>query len=687
MGLGRHWDGWSGQAHDTNPDYANIKFWSQYELVWNFDFNDGNLWDENQIYLDYLRSGGILYQTGENMNTSADAMEAIENFVAHIDDDITDANKTSITTGGSGGFSTTDGSTYNTTTELHAVGADYNVSNSWNGSGNLSDAGSSYNVTRGDGVALAGAFHAEHLGSGDLITTQTHDDGTVQGFIAEWGGDDSNTEYFGTFIGWLDVNVDYNDGSDVRLAHDVVQWGMNQAEAVTGGIVTDNEAIPYFKSTHDYAYSGSVHDSNMIEAFHMGNNVYIGGGYNHLDWVYDSESYITVASTETGYSVSSQETGPRELAFSSDGTKFFVTGYQGSDVGEYSMSTAWDVSTASYTDAFSVSSQTGTGAHGLAFNTDGTKMFVGSYNSNSIHEYGLSTGFDVSTASYTDAFSVSSQDTEPRGLAFSTDGTKMFITGNTGDTIEEYTLSTGFDVSSASHTDSMDVSSYDNNPRGITFNDDGTTMFYHGQQNDKIHSWKLSTGYDLSTGTYNNWIKPPSFDTGAEAIVFSNDGSKLFVSGNDDNTIDEYTLFAGWDDANTSYVAINTDLDAGSMSAADDHFTLIGVDKDNDNDLWETTDTFDLDKIFIKGDSEDFLTKDSDASGDYYFKITPVTWDGLNQNGYDIWTYENENTVTVSNTTGYNDYLDLTSNTDFDNINWAVIESESALISEVIVSY
>ena len=148
MGLGRHWDGWSGQAHDTNPDYANIKFWSQYELVWNFDFNDGNLWDENQIYLDYLRSGGILYQTGENMNTRADAMEAIENFVAHIDDDITDANKTSITTGGSGGFSTTDGSTYNTTTELHAVGADYNVSNSWNGAGNLSDAGSSYNVTR-----------------------------------------------------------------------------------------------------------------------------------------------------------------------------------------------------------------------------------------------------------------------------------------------------------------------------------------------------------------------------------------------------------------------------------------------------------------------------------------------------------------------------------------------------------
>jgi hypothetical protein len=309
-------------------------------------------------------------------------------------------------------------------------------------------------------------------------------------------------------------------------------------------------------------------------------------------------------------------------------------------------------------------------------------MFVGSYqNDEEIHELALSTAWDVSTASYTDAFDISAQYSEVRGLTFNNDGTKMFLSGNSGDDISEYTLTTGFDVSTASYVDALDVSGYDNDPRGIQFNDDGTTLFYHGQQNDKMHTWKLSTAFDISTATYNNWVKLPSFDTGASSFAFSGDGDKLFVVGNDDDTIDEYTLFAGWDDANTAYVAINTDLDAGSMSAADDHFTIIGVDKDNDNDLWETTDTFDLDKIFIKDDSEDFLTQDSDASGDYYFKITPVTYNGSS------WDYENENTVTVSNTTGYNNYLDLTSNTDFDDINWAVIESESALISEVIVSY
>ena len=207
-------------------------------------------------------------------------------------------------------------------------------------------------------------------------------------------------------------------------------------------------------------------------------------------------------------------------------------------------------------------------------------------------------------------------------------------------------------------------------------------MFFHGQQNDKIHSWKLSTGYDISTGTYIGSQSLSSFDGGAEAIAFKSDGTKLFVSGNDDNTIDEYTLFSGFDDWDKAYVAVNSDMDSGSTPTADDdHYLVVGVDKDGDGDLWETTDTFDLDKIFIKDDSADFLTQDTDATGDYYFKITPVTYNGSS------WAVETNNTVTVSNTTGYNDYLDLTSNTDFDDINYALIETESALISEVVATY
>ena len=104
----------------------------------------------------------------------------------------------------------------------------------------------------------------------------------------------------------------------------------------------------------------------------------------------------------------------RELAFSSDGTKFFVLGYQGKDVNEYHMTTAFDVSTASFDSSFSVNGQESQ-PHGLAFNTDGTKMFVSGYSGHDVNEYTLSTAWDVSTASFVDSFSISSQDTQVRG--------------------------------------------------------------------------------------------------------------------------------------------------------------------------------------------------------------------------------------------------------------------------------
>ena len=62
--------------------------------------------------------------------------------------------------------------------------------------------------------------------------------------------------------------------------------------------------------------------------------------------------------------------------------------------------------------------------------------------------------------------------------------------------------------------------------------------------------------------------------------------------------------------------------------------------------------------------------------------IRPVTYTSYP----DQWTIEFDNTVTVSNTTGYNGYLDLSSNSAFDDINYAIIETESALISEVVVT-
>ncbi|MDA7443756.1 hypothetical protein N8775_05585, partial [Candidatus Pelagibacter ubique] len=55
----------------------------------------------------------------------------------------------------------------------------------------------------------------------------------------------------------------------------------------------------------------------------------------------------------------------------------------------------------------------------------------------------LFTSSAQATTSFVDSFSVAAQENSPTGIAFNDDGTKMFVTGTSGDDVNEYTLSTG----------------------------------------------------------------------------------------------------------------------------------------------------------------------------------------------------------------------------------------------------
>jgi len=84
-------------------------------------------------------------------------------------------------------------------------------------------------------------------------------------------------------------------------------------------------------------------------------------------------------------------------------------------------------------------------------------------------------------AVFVDAFSVVGQETDAQGMTFNNDGTKMYVTGKVGDDVNEYALSSAFDVSSASYTTRFgvggDLVGDANKPMGVQFNADGTKMF------------------------------------------------------------------------------------------------------------------------------------------------------------------------------------------------------------------
>ncbi len=221
----------------------------------------------------------------------------------------------------------------------------------------------------------------------------------------------------------------------------------------------------------------------------------------------------------------------------------FISGDSGNDINTYDLSTGFDVSTASVNSSqnYSVSSNT-TSVTGMSFNNDGTKMYVCSYSPSSIFQYNLSTAFQPNTASYAAELSVSSQDSNPRQVQFNTDGTKMFMLGYTGKDITEFTLSTGFNINTAGSPTTFSVNSQDTDPFGLAFNNDGTKMFVSGAQNDKIYEYTLSTAFSTATATFSQDFDISSQDTSPKGIAFNTDGTKLFLVGNTGDDVNEYAL-------------------------------------------------------------------------------------------------------------------------------------------------
>jgi len=267
-----------------------------------------------------------------------------------------------------------------------------------------------------------------------------------------------------------------------------------------------------------------------------------------------SASYDSVS-----FSVASQDSQPVGLSFNANGTKMFMIGFANDNIYQYSLSTAYDVSTASYDSvSFSILSQAAN-AESLTFKPDGTKMYVVSRNNGIVYQYSLSTAYDLSTASYDSvSFSVNTQEPSATSAIFNSNGTKMYVVGRTNDTVYQYSLSTAYDISTASYDSvSLSVSSQETVPEGLAFNLNGSSLFVAGRGAGAVFQYTLSTNFDLSTATYSGVsFSITSQDTALYDIVFSNTGTKMYVLGNTNDTIYQYS---------TALTTAELDLSTGSV--------------------------------------------------------------------------------------------------------------------------
>jgi len=392
------------------------------------------------------------------------------------------------------------------------------------------------------------------------------------------------------------------DGSKMYVLSNGVPQGVKEYNLSTNWDV--NSAV------YIQALTTSTQDTSPSSLFFKpdGTKMYITGKTNDRVYEYDLSTAwdISSASINQNFSVSSQDTNPHGIFFKPDGTKMYVTGWTGQDLNEYDLSTAWDISTASYLQNFSFSSQD-TAPRQISFSPDGTTMFMVGITNDNIYQYSLSTGWDISTASYIKLrsisadeinawglfvssdgkylyttgsssdyvnqyalglFSIQAQESDANGLSFKPDGTKMYIVGRSGDDVNEYDLTTAWDTSTASFLQAFSVAAQETTPHDLFFKPDGMKMYIVGQTGDDVNEYSLSTAWDVSSASYSQAFSIAAQEINPQGLFFKSDGAKMYVCGSTGDDVNEYNLSIAWDVSTASYsqafsvVAQDTDPEA-----------------------------------------------------------------------------------------------------------------------------
>jgi len=234
------------------------------------------------------------------------------------------------------------------------------------------------------------------------------------------------------------------------------------------------------------------------------------------------------------------------IAFKSDGTRIYVIGASSDFVRQYDLSAPWSLSSVVAAGTFSINDQDQVST-GVEFSTDGTKMFMVGSVTNRVYQYTLSTAWDITTAVYTNVTFLLTQIQSSatwREIRFEPDGTQMYVI-STLNVVVGIELTIPWDLSTAVYqVKTLNVAPFDGNPNMLEFDDIGSKLYVGGTSNDTINELNLSTPWDITTAVYGTSKNISAQDTAIGAVTFKDDGTKMFAVG--DSSVAAYDLLLPW---------------------------------------------------------------------------------------------------------------------------------------------
>ncbi len=252
---------------------------------------------------------------------------------------------------------------------------------------------------------------------------------------------------------------------------------------------------------------------------------------------YSSPNVSTANIESTTFSVASEDVTPAGMTFNSDGTRLFMVGLENANIIEYSLTNPYQITSGitATGNTFDLSTEE-TLPQGIQFNNDGSKFYILGASGKDINQYGMSSSYDItSTITHEGTFSIASETSNPEAFFFSPNGETVFVLGLSGG-LSMYFLSTRFDITSGvTFEENIGI-----NGRGIFFNQNGKELYINSGAS--IQEYTLEVPFNISFGTTTGDFHSFSSAEGQSLDLFiSPDNSTLLILG---NTGDDITQFA-----------------------------------------------------------------------------------------------------------------------------------------------
>ena len=344
--------------------------------------------------------------------------------------------------------------------------------------------------------------------------------------------------------------------------------GNSEANTSKGGMLTMNSNLGYFNGIGQEFLNIPVRGQRSIisvagisglVSFHVSHNgkyLFTLSSTYTLDYLqryplstpYDITTKQSPSADQSFYTSAYGESNAKVMRWSDDGYYLYISGSDDDNITQWHAVAPWDMGPSGNNTlklggrevykATEVSR-----CDDIAFSSDGTKMFLLDSSSDNIDQYTLSTAFDISTASNHKVRDISDQVSTPIGFGFSNDGNSVFILDYSGPEIVKYNLGSSWDVDDSGweHDSSFTLTNGPNAPYGFTFDQNNLTFYI---TTSGIYTYTINSSLAVNTIAYDTIESSPSAHFSGlgsaepiKAIKFNSDGSQVILWGNTDNVL------------------------------------------------------------------------------------------------------------------------------------------------------